>query len=222
MESLATMPNPPGPSPLAALLKRARSFLHELPALARSLLPGLLARTRSLLRGLFGRDRVEAEMRDEFQQHIELRTEDLVRQGVARAEARRRAHLEFGHVETHRERARAARGLQLFDRVRFSWLDVKLGLRMLVKHPGLTVVAGVALAVGIPVGMAPTHLADALEAPLPEDPGDRIRGMRYWDPVTHSVARPGSDELELWTETLTSFSAVGAFRMSSYNVASED
>ncbi|NJD18989.1 MAG: hypothetical protein FIA95_06870, partial [Gemmatimonadetes bacterium] len=38
----------------------------------------------------------------------------------------------------------------------FSWLDVKLGLRMLVKHPGLTLVSMFALAVGIPVGVAPT------------------------------------------------------------------
>ena len=37
-------------------------------------------------------------------------------------------------------------------RIAVSWLDVKLGLRMLVKHPGLTGVAVFALAIGIPVG----------------------------------------------------------------------
>ena len=46
-----------------------------------------------------------------------------------------------------------------------SWLDVKLGLRMLVKQPGLTSVAVFALAVGIPVGLAPSHAARAFETP---------------------------------------------------------
>ncbi|MCA9572267.1 MAG: hypothetical protein KC656_30720, partial [Myxococcales bacterium] len=100
-------------------------------------------------------------MREEFRTHIEMRTDDLVRTGVPRAQASRRAHLEFGHEESHRDRARRARGLAWFDHLRFSWIDVRLGLRMLVKHPGLTLVAAFALAVGIPVGMAPTHLADA-------------------------------------------------------------
>lgn len=44
-------------------------------------------------------------------------------------------------------------------RVAPSWLDVKVGLRMLVKQPGLTTVAVFALAVGIPVGLAPGHAA---------------------------------------------------------------
>ena len=39
-------------------------------------------------------------------------------------------------------------------RVGISWLDFKLGLRMLVKHPGLTLVGGLAIAFGIGAGAA--------------------------------------------------------------------
>lgn len=34
-----------------------------------------------------------------------------------------------------------------------SWLDVKLGLRMLVKHPALTLVGGLGLAVGMAISV---------------------------------------------------------------------
>ena len=130
---------------------------------------GLVARMRSLYHGLLRRDDIESKMLDEFRHHIEMRSADLVRQGVEPGEAARRAHVEFGHMDSHRERARASRGLHLFDQARFSWIDVKLALRMLVKHPLLTVAAVLALAVGIPVGLAPAHLAQAIEAPLPGD-----------------------------------------------------
>src|SRR3954470_22905582 len=39
------------------------------------------------------------------------------------------------------ERGREARGLRAFDSLRFSMLDVRLGGRLLVKHPALTVIA---------------------------------------------------------------------------------
>jgi len=148
-----------------------------------------------------------------------LRTEDLVeREGLSRKEASRRAHREFGHVETHREAARAAWGLQVFDQLRFSWIDLRLGFRMLVKHPWLTAAAAFALAVGIPLGMAPTHLANALEAPLPGDPDDRIRAVRLWDPVTTGLAVPVYADFEFWSAELSSFSALAAFRNSTQQI----
>jgi hypothetical protein len=64
---------------------------------------------------------------------------------------------------------------------RIQWLDLKLASRMLVRHPGLTIVGGLALAIGIPVGMAPMHLANAINAPLPFEDGHRIVGIQYWD-----------------------------------------
>ena len=41
-------------------------------------------------------------------------------------------------------------------RIGMSWLDVKLGLRMLLKYPGLTIAGGLALAIAIGIGAAGT------------------------------------------------------------------
>jgi hypothetical protein len=106
----------------------------------------VVARARSLWRGLSRRSTVEAEVDEEFRIHLEMRAEDLVRAGLSPEEARRRARIEFGGVERYKDEGRAARGLEVFDELRFSWLDVRLGARMLVRYPGLTVVGVFALA----------------------------------------------------------------------------
>src|SRR5688500_8925369 len=95
----------------------------------------LLARVRSLWRGIVRTRQVDADLNEEFRLHIELRAADLVRAGMTPAEAARKARAEFGSTEYHVEKARNARGLRWFDEMRFSWLDLKLGLRMLVKYP---------------------------------------------------------------------------------------
>ena len=114
------------------------------------------------------------------------------------------------------------RGLAALAQCRLSWGDVKVGLRLLRKHPMLNLAAVFALAVGIPVGLAPSHLARALRAPLPSDADDRVRAIRYWDPLASAVAPTWDGEFADWAQTLRSFSSLGAFRTSSYNVASSD
>ena len=105
---------------------------------------------------------------------------------------------------------------------RFSWIDVKVALRLLRKHPMLNLAAIFALAVGIPVGVAPSHVARALEAPLPGDAENQVRAIRHWVPLTSAVAPTWDDDFTFWAQTLRSFSSLGAFRTSSYNVASAD
>ena len=105
---------------------------------------------------------------------------------------------------------------------RFSWIDVKVALRLLRKHPMLNLAAIFALAVGIPVGLAPSHVVRALEAPLPGDGEGRLRAIRHWDPLSSAVAPTWDDDFTFWAQTLRSFSSLGAFRTSSYNVASAD
>lgn len=187
-----------------------------------SSLRALIARLCSLARAVRRRDDVEWEIQAEFRHHLELRTADLVRQGLAPNDASMQARREFGHMDTHRADARGARGFGSLDAIRFSWLDVKLALRMLVKHPLLSLAAVFALAVGIPVGIAPTHLARAVEAPLPGDTDNRVRAIRLWDPAASAVDVTSYEDFTFWKGTLRSFSSMAAFRTSSYNVASED
>jgi predicted permease len=181
-----------------------------------------IARLRALWRAVLHRDDVESEIHAEFRHHLELRTADLVRTGLSEDEACHQARREFGHIDTHRAAARASRGFRALDSIRFSWLDVKLALRMLVKHPLLSLSAVFALAVGIPVGIAPTHLAGAVEAPLPGDTDNRVRAIRLWNPATNDVDVTGYQAFAFWKASLQSFAIMAAFRTSSYNVASDD
>jgi hypothetical protein len=168
-----------------------------------------------MYRGLRRGAEVERELREEFQHHLDERVDDLVRSGLTRDAAEKRARREFGHQGTHRAEAREAMGLASFSQLRFTWDDARIGLRMLRKHPMLNLAAVFALAVGIPVGLAPSHLARALEAPLPGDADDRVRAIRHWDPVSSSVAATWDGEFTYWAETLRSFSSLAAFRTSS-------
>jgi len=96
------------------------------------------ARTR--VRLLFARRAAESRMEEEFRFHLEMEAERLVReQGLDAAEAGRRAFVAFGGVEQHKEALRDGRGLAWLGGLR---LDLKLGVRMLVKYPGLTAVGG--------------------------------------------------------------------------------
>lgn len=97
-----------------------------------------------------------------------------------------------------------------------SLLDVRLGVRAIVRTPGLSFVAVCALAIGIPVGLAPMHAVDALEQPLPGDPDGRIRTLSYWRDTVHEHATAG--DYFLWRTSLRSFGAVAAYRPTTLNL----
>ncbi|HEU4631213.1 MAG TPA: ABC transporter permease [Gemmatimonadaceae bacterium] len=178
-----------------------------------TMISGLLARGRSLWRALRGHAAIETDMAEEFRLHQELRAADLVRAGLAPAEAARRARLEFGSAERYKHEGRTARGLRPFDRIHISWLDLKLGFRMLVKYPGLTVVGGLAMAFAIWVGVVVFQLVSMFAHPtLPLPDGDRLVQIRNWDVAANRADSRALSDIIVWREGLRSVTDLGAFR----------
>jgi predicted permease len=172
---------------------------------------GLFARARSLWRGLRRPDRLAAEMDEEMRFHLEMEAGRLQREhGLSPAEARRRAAIAFGGVDKHKEQGRDARGL---NRVTGMALDFKLGLRMLVRYPGLALVGGLALAFAIAAGAATFELmTQVLHPRLPLPGGERIVGIRTWDAAAGRPQPRVAADFLAWRGELRTVRDLGAFR----------
>ena len=125
----------------------------------------MLRKLRSLARAAWGRAAFERDMDDELRFHIETRTADLVRRGLAPDEAARRARLEFGNETLYRDRCRDSRRLTILDDLR---IDLRFALRNMRKDGFLSGAVVATLAVGIGATAAMFSAVNAaLLRPLP-------------------------------------------------------
>ncbi|MEX2177392.1 MAG: ABC transporter permease [Gemmatimonadaceae bacterium] len=185
-------------------------------------LGGLIARVRSLFNGARN-DKLDAEMHAEFAHHIELRAADLVNTGLTPDEAKRQARVEFGGTYNHKEAGRAARGLRWFDAFRISWLDVKLGARMVRRYPGLTIVAGLAMGVAIAIGAGVMGVIALVNDPkIPLHEGERIVGIQVWHSSWNNAERRIAYDLAAWKSELKAVRDIGAFRSAVRAVGAND
>jgi putative ABC transport system permease protein len=104
-----------------------------------------------------------------------------------------------------------------------SWIDWKLGGRMLLKFPGLSVVGGITLAVAIGLGAGWFEVTRQLVNPrLPLPDGDRIVRIENWDAAQSSVETRTMYDFQLWREQLTSIKELGAYRSYERNLIAPD
>ncbi len=166
------------------------------------------------LAGSFHRRRRETDLAAEFESHLQLHVDELIRAGVAPAEARRRAFLALGGLEAAKEAVR--------DRQRFGWLeqasqDLRYGLRGLGRHAGFTATAVLTLAVGIGAGTTISSVATAVFLPsLPYRHPERLVAITEADRLADRSAPPAggtvaSADLVDWQRMSTAFSAMAGY-----------
>jgi putative ABC transport system permease protein len=100
-----------------------------------------------------------------------------------------------------------------------NWLDLKLGGRMLVRYPGLTIVGGLAMAFAIGVGIVIVQVVSLFTNPtLPIAQGARLVEIRSIDVAENVQEEQVLHDLLEWQQSLRSLTDVGAWRDSSRNL----
>src|SRR5687767_15408137 len=99
------------------------------------------------------------------------------------------------------------------------WLDLKLGARMLVKYPGLTIVGGLAMAFAISVGIVIFQVVGLFVHPtLPLPQGARLVEIQTIDIAANDEEEKVLHDFLEWRQSLQSLTDVGAWRNSSRNL----
>jgi predicted permease len=100
-----------------------------------------------------------------------------------------------------------------------SWLDWKLGARLLLKYPALTIVGGLSLAGAIAIGAVGIEVANELlykRLPFPE--GGRVVRLETLDMAASRVEPRVLHDFSIWRRSLTTVVELGAVRVSERNV----
>lgn len=166
----------------------------------------------------------EADVDDELDFHLSMRMEDLVRRGLSKEEAGRRAEREFGDrsrirretAEVARHRQRGAERAEWWDAIA---QDLRLALRRLRRSRGFTAVAVVTLALGIGGATTMFSVADGIlmrSLPYPE-PHELVRvhlASPERDVREGAVSLPDFEDWRDENEVLSHLSAYFSFTRS--------
>ncbi len=113
--------------------------------------------------------------------------------------------------------------LRELRRPRFSWMDLKLGFRLLIKYPGLTLVSGLAMAFAIAIGAAAFEFLNQVVSPaLPLADGRRVVGIQLWHTPTRGVEEQALWDYTTWHGRLGTIDDLGVFRTVERNLIGAD
>jgi predicted permease len=153
----------------------------------------------------------DRELDDEIGSHLAEATDDYIARGLSPEDARFAAMRDFGGITQVRQVHREMRDYRRFTFM--NWLDLKLGGRMLVKYPGLTVVGGLAMAFAILVGIVVFQFAGLFIYPsLPLANGDRIVQIALQDVAEHQEEERALYDFISWRDSLQTIDNLGAWR----------
>ncbi len=141
---------------------------------------------------LFSRNRRYNDLSVSIQEHIAERADELVEDGMPRAQAEQSARREFGNIALIQQRSREA---WQWSTIESLLADLKFTFRRLLKAPGFTFTVLVTLAIGIGANTAVfTVVNSVLLKPLPYPDSGRI--VSLW------LDAPGADGMASFTTGL--------------------
>jgi predicted permease len=105
-----------------------------------------------------------------------------------------------------------------------SWIDVKLGMRMLIKHPVMTLVSGLAISVTIAVALCTFSVfRDFLMRPtVPLPGGERIVSLGLMNTDTNRSSWQLLHDFVVWREELETIEDLAIWRTDPRNIIGED
>ena len=175
--------------------------------------------SRRVWGALSGR-RSDTDLQRELAAHVALAEDELRRQGHGPNDAARLARATAGGRVQALESLRDQRGLPWLGS---SWLDLKLGLRLLVRNWGLTLVGGLAMTVAIGIAAVVFAAFDIMMwTPLPLDEGDRVVAIQMWDREAGERRDTAWQDVDRWRDSLRSVDEIGGFQTVRRNVITAD
>jgi len=145
-----------------------------------------------IVRSVAHRAKVDSELTEELQYHVDRDTERHIAAGMSPEEARREALREFGGVQQTKEAMRADSGASHFE---FFRQDLRYGWRMLRKSPTFSLVAISVLALGIGANVAIFTIINAV----------LLERLPFHDPEQVVAIQENTANATGWTSSVPNF-----------------
>jgi predicted permease len=157
---------------------------------------------------IFRKEQSEKHLDAELRFHLERQVSDYVASGLSPAEARRRARLDFGGLESIKQQSRESHRGNFIDTL---LQDIRFGLRMLRKNLGFTTAAVLTLALGTGASTAIFSVVNAaLLRPLPYRAPSRLVWADEFVPHINDWAVP-NPEFTNWSTRNHTFEEMAAY-----------
>src|SRR5580704_11024755 len=170
------------------------------------------------LHRLFRKGLSEKQLDAELRDHLERQISDYIATGMSSEEARRRAQLDFGGLESIKQQTRESRRGNLVENL---VQDARYGSRILSKNPVFAATVIIILALGIGANTAVFSILNAvLIRPLPYPQSERLVKADVFDLKSGDFyGKTSYPDFMDWSEQSHFFDHLAAYEDKTFNLA---